>query len=276
MPTTRTDSVHDKDYHSCLITRELSHETFAPTPRPAGRLGGRPPVAESGACADDLKPSDGLGRPKAVAVGGRSGSRAARSTCAPARDLRPTLRLPRGGSGHNQCDGGCPRGFASAGESSTTHGGHGARPRRGGARGRARAVAQPALRGPRARRGLRHAPRRGRLPLLRADDVPAPGRARRGAGAPRPAPAPAYAARSCWPRRPNEVWSWDITKLLGPAKWTYYYLYVMLDVFSRYVVGWMVAHARERRLAERLIAETCAKQGIGRRSSPCTPTAAAP
>ena len=47
---------------------------------------------------------------------------------------------------------------------------------------------------------------------------------------------------SCWPPRPNQVWSWDITKLLGPAKWTYFYLYVILDVFSRYVVGWMVAH----------------------------------
>jgi putative transposase len=42
--------------------------------------------------------------------------------------------------------------------------------------------------------------------------------------------------------RPNQVWSWDITKLLGPTKWTYYYLYVILDVFSRYAVGWMVAH----------------------------------
>ena len=40
---------------------------------------------------------------------------------------------------------------------------------------------------------------------------------------------------------PNQLWSWDITKLKGPAKWTYFYLYVMLDVFSRYVVGWMVA-----------------------------------
>ena len=47
-------------------------------------------------------------------------------------------------------------------------------------------------------------------------------------------------------RRPNQLWSWDITKLLGPAKWTYFYLYVMLDVFSRYVVGWMVAHGRAR------------------------------
>ena len=42
---------------------------------------------------------------------------------------------------------------------------------------------------------------------------------------------------------PNQVWSWDITKLHGPAKWTYYYLYVILDIFSRYVVGWMVATA---------------------------------
>jgi len=62
--------------------------------------------------------------------------------------------------------------------------------------------------------------------------------------------------------RPNEVWSWDITKLLGPAKWTYYYLYVILDIFSRYVVGWMVAHAESARLAERLIAATCEAQAI--------------
>jgi putative transposase len=64
--------------------------------------------------------------------------------------------------------------------------------------------------------------------------------------------------------RPNEVWSWDITKLLGPAKWTYYYLYVILDIFSRYVVGWMVAHRESAMLAERLIAATCTKQGIRR------------
>lgn len=63
---------------------------------------------------------------------------------------------------------------------------------------------------------------------------------------------------------PNQLWSWDITKLLGPAKWTYYYLYVILDVFSRYVVGWMVAHRESAELAERLIAETCEKQGIPR------------
>ena len=62
--------------------------------------------------------------------------------------------------------------------------------------------------------------------------------------------------------RPNEVWSWDITKLLGPAKWTDYYLYVILDIFSRYVVGWMVAHQELAALAERLIADTIAKQNI--------------
>jgi putative transposase len=61
---------------------------------------------------------------------------------------------------------------------------------------------------------------------------------------------------------PNQVWSWDITKLLGPAKWTYFYLYVILDIYSRYVVGWMVAQREHADLAERLIAETIAKQAV--------------
>jgi putative transposase len=61
---------------------------------------------------------------------------------------------------------------------------------------------------------------------------------------------------------PNEVWSWDITKLLGPVKWTYFYLYVILDIFSRYVVGWMVAHVESAHLAERLIAASCETQGV--------------
>ena len=61
---------------------------------------------------------------------------------------------------------------------------------------------------------------------------------------------------------PNQVWSWDITKLLGPAKWTYFYLYVMLDVFSRYVVGWLLAQRESADLAGRLIRESCQKQGI--------------
>jgi putative transposase len=75
---------------------------------------------------------------------------------------------------------------------------------------------------------------------------------------------PRYAAPELLACRPNELWSWDITKLLGPAKWTYFYLYVMLDVFSRYVVGWMVAHRETATLAERFIGETCARHGIGR------------
>jgi putative transposase len=63
---------------------------------------------------------------------------------------------------------------------------------------------------------------------------------------------------------PNRVWSWDITKLHGPAKWTYYYLYVILDIFSRYPVGWMVAHRESAILAERLITESVRKQRVDR------------
>jgi putative transposase len=73
---------------------------------------------------------------------------------------------------------------------------------------------------------------------------------------------PAYHKPELLATRPNEVWSWDITKLLGPTKWTYFYLYVILDIFSRYVVGWMVAHQELAALAERLIADTLAKQEI--------------
>jgi putative transposase len=61
---------------------------------------------------------------------------------------------------------------------------------------------------------------------------------------------------------PNQVYSWDITKLRGPAKWAYFHLYVILDIYSRYAVGWMVASREPAALAEKLIAETCAKQGI--------------
>ncbi len=73
---------------------------------------------------------------------------------------------------------------------------------------------------------------------------------------------PRYAAPELLARQPNELWSWDITKLLGPAKWTYFYLYVMLDVFSRYVVGWMIAHRESATLAERFIRETYSRQPI--------------
>lgn len=63
---------------------------------------------------------------------------------------------------------------------------------------------------------------------------------------------------------PNQVWSWDITKLLGPSKWSYFYLYVIIDIFSRYVVGWMIADRESSSLACRLIEETCEKQHIER------------
>jgi putative transposase len=63
---------------------------------------------------------------------------------------------------------------------------------------------------------------------------------------------------------PNQVYSWDITKLRGPAKWTWYYLYVIVDIFSRYAAGWMVATCESAVLAEKLIAATCAKQHIRR------------
>jgi putative transposase len=73
---------------------------------------------------------------------------------------------------------------------------------------------------------------------------------------------PKYAAPQLLATKPNELWSWDITKLLGPEKWTYFYLYVILDVFSRYVVGWMVAQQESAALAEKLIRETCERQRI--------------
>ena len=61
---------------------------------------------------------------------------------------------------------------------------------------------------------------------------------------------------------PNQVWSWDITKLRGPVKWTYFYLYVILDIFSRYVTGWMVADRESAELAKRFLEETIRKHGI--------------
>ena len=73
---------------------------------------------------------------------------------------------------------------------------------------------------------------------------------------------PSYQRPELLATAPNQVWSWDITKLLGPTKWTYFYLYVILDIFSRYVVGWMLADAESTQLAKRLIDEACAKQRI--------------
>src|SRR5881296_250132 len=73
---------------------------------------------------------------------------------------------------------------------------------------------------------------------------------------------PCYQAPELIASRPNEVWSWDITKLLGPAKWTYFYLYVILDIFSRYVVGWMLAYRESAELAKKLIEPTLERHNI--------------
>jgi putative transposase len=73
---------------------------------------------------------------------------------------------------------------------------------------------------------------------------------------------PHYKAPELLATAPNQVWSWDITKLLGPVKWMYFFLYVILDIFSRYVVGWMIAAHESSALAKRLIAETCEKQQV--------------
>lgn len=73
---------------------------------------------------------------------------------------------------------------------------------------------------------------------------------------------PEYAKPQLLATAPNQVWTWDITKLLGPEKWSYFYLYVILDIFSRYVVGWMLARTESAELARRLIRETCRKHGI--------------
>lgn len=74
---------------------------------------------------------------------------------------------------------------------------------------------------------------------------------------------PTYAAPELLATGPNQVWSWDITKLKGPTTWSYYYLYMIIDVYSRYVVGWMVTNRESAVLAKQLIATTCMAQKIG-------------
>jgi putative transposase len=73
---------------------------------------------------------------------------------------------------------------------------------------------------------------------------------------------PNYSKPELLATAPNQVWSWDITKLKGPVRYSYFYLYVILDIFSRYVVGWMLAGRESKLLAQRLIADTCEKQNI--------------
>jgi putative transposase len=73
---------------------------------------------------------------------------------------------------------------------------------------------------------------------------------------------PVYTKPELLATAPNQVWSWDITKLLGPVKWSYFYLYVLVDIYSRYVVGWMIALQQAAHLADDLIAESYRKQGV--------------
>ncbi len=73
---------------------------------------------------------------------------------------------------------------------------------------------------------------------------------------------PTYRKPELLASHPNELWSWDISKLKGPAKWTYFYLYVILDVFSRYVLGWTVQHREGAKLAKALISQACEQQQI--------------
>lgn len=73
---------------------------------------------------------------------------------------------------------------------------------------------------------------------------------------------PAYTKPELLAERPNEVWSWDISKLLGPAKWSYYYLYVILDVFSRYAVGWALQHRESVEVAKQLITQAVGQQNV--------------
>lgn len=73
---------------------------------------------------------------------------------------------------------------------------------------------------------------------------------------------PAYKKPELLATGPNQVWSWDITKLLGPQKWTYFYLYVLIDIFSRYVVGWLLADGEDSALARKLINESYDRQSI--------------
>ena len=75
-------------------------------------------------------------------------------------------------------------------------------------------------------------------------------------------PIPPTPSPSCSPQRPNELWSWDVCKLKGPAKWTWFYLYVILDVFSRYIVAWTVQYRENAQLAKALIEQAAEQQQI--------------
>ena len=110
--------------------------------------------------------------------------------------------------------------------------------------------------------GVRHAARGADLLLLHPNDVPHPGRNGPVRERRNQLRRPVYAAPELLATGPNQVWSWDITKLRGPAKWTYYYLYVILDIYSRYVVGWVVATEESAAIAKHLIATCVDQEGV--------------
>ncbi len=100
--------------------------------------------------------------------------------------------------------------------------------------------------------------------MLGGDDVSPPPRSRRDRGTSRSAEHPARVKPELIATGPNMTWSWDISKLKGPAKWSYFHLYAIIDIYSRYVVGWMVATRESHQLAARLLFDTIEKQNIRR------------
>ena len=100
------------------------------------------------------------------------------------------------------------------------------------------------------------------IPLLGAHDVPNPGPEPTGPRTTKSTHPPAIHLPELVGTGANQTWSWDITRLLGPTRWTYYYLYVLLDIFSRYAVGWMVAERESSTLAGKVIEQNCLVQGI--------------
>ena len=103
---------------------------------------------------------------------------------------------------------------------------------------------------------------RGRVPLLDLHHVPDLARARRGDRTPPERHAPAAVKPELMATKPNQVWTWDVTKLAGPARGVWFCLYVIIDIFSRYTPGWMIAHTEDGELARRFLRESITKHGI--------------
>jgi putative transposase len=134
--------------------------------------------------------------------------------------------------------------------------------------------ARAALRRPDASRDLRLPARRRRLPLLDPHHVPHSGRQQGSPGAAKQLRHPVYKKSELLAQAPNEVWSWDITKLMGPAKWSYFYLYVIIDIFSRRVVGWCVVDRESATLFAPYSRTPPPNIPRRRANSPCMPIAA--